>query len=166
MKNDKNKGLQKSGKKETSIVRSSAAEYLTFVAAGGSSETSVEMRYEDENVWMTQKMMAVLYDVSIPAINQHLKRIFADNERTRTNGVLSQDIRCKPAPSGPWRRGVNKKGARRLAGLRRRSWRLASRVDSAESLGPWLWQWCPDYSVGETCRLHSPRHRQPPAIPG
>jgi hypothetical protein len=65
---------------ETSLVRSSAAEYLTFVAAGGKSETSVEMRYEDENIWLTQKMMATLYDVSVPAINQHLKRIFADNE--------------------------------------------------------------------------------------
>ena len=80
MKNDKDKGLQKSEKKETSIVRSSAAEYLTFIAAGGRSETSVEMRYEDENIWLTQKMMAALYDVSVPAINQHLKRIFADDE--------------------------------------------------------------------------------------
>ena len=60
-----------------SLVRSSAAEYLTFVAAGGGSEASVEMRYEDENIWLTQKMMATLYDVSVPAINQHLKRIFA-----------------------------------------------------------------------------------------
>ena len=63
-----------------SLVRSSAAEYLTFVAAGGDSEASVEMRCEDENIWLTQKMMATLYDVSIPAINQHLKRIFSDNE--------------------------------------------------------------------------------------
>ena len=67
-------------KPEISLVRSSAAEYLTFVAASGSSETSVEMRYEDENVWLTQKMMAALYDVTVPAINQHLKRIFADRE--------------------------------------------------------------------------------------
>ncbi len=58
MKNVKNKGLQKSGKNEISIVRSSTAEYLTFVAAGGNSENSVEMRYEDENIWLTQKMMA------------------------------------------------------------------------------------------------------------
>ncbi|MEI8170137.1 MAG: virulence RhuM family protein [Rhodoferax sp.] len=63
-----------------SIVRSSAAEYLTFVAAEGDSESSVEMRYEDENIWLTQKMMATLYDVSVPAINQHLKRIFATDE--------------------------------------------------------------------------------------
>ncbi len=67
-------------KAEVSLVRSSAAEYLTFVAASGSTESSVEMRYEDENVWLTQRMMAELYDVSIPAINQHLKRIFSDNE--------------------------------------------------------------------------------------
>jgi hypothetical protein len=53
---------------------------LTFVAAGGGSEASVEMRYEDENIWLTQKMMGTLYAVSVPAINQHLKRIFADNE--------------------------------------------------------------------------------------
>lgn len=63
-----------------SVVRSSAAEYLTFVASGGNAEASVEMRYEDENIWLTQKMMAALYDVSVPAINQHLKRIFSDNE--------------------------------------------------------------------------------------
>jgi len=69
-------------KKHTEVppVRSSAAEYLTFVAASGSSEASVEMRYEDENIWLTQKLMATLYDVSVPAINQHLKRIFSDNE--------------------------------------------------------------------------------------
>jgi len=80
MKKNKDKEIQKPRKKETAIARSSAAEYLTFVAAGGGSEASVEMRYEDENIWLTQKMMATLYDVSVPAINQHLKRIFADNE--------------------------------------------------------------------------------------
>lgn len=67
-------------KQDVSIVRSSAAEYLTFIAATGDQSQSVEMRYEDENIWLTQKMMAVLYDVSVPAINQHLKRIFDDSE--------------------------------------------------------------------------------------
>lgn len=67
-------------KKSTDLIHSSAAEYLTFIAAGGGSETSIEMRYEDENVWLTQKMMATLYNVSVPAINQHLKRIYSDNE--------------------------------------------------------------------------------------
>ena len=80
MKKHKEKEIQKPHKKETAMVRSSAAEYLTFVAAGGGSEASVEMRYEDEKSWLTQKMMATLDDVSVPAINQHLKRIFADNE--------------------------------------------------------------------------------------
>jgi hypothetical protein len=74
-------------KAEVSLVRSSAAEYLTFVAAGGDSEASVEMRYEDENVWLTQKMMAALYGVSVPAINQHLKRIFSDNELEESSVV-------------------------------------------------------------------------------
>ena len=69
--------------KEVSLVRSSAAEYLTFVAATGGGSASVEMRYEDENLWLTQRMMATLYDVSVPAISQHLKRIYADNELTR-----------------------------------------------------------------------------------
>ncbi len=64
-------------------IRSSAVEYLTFVAAAGDSSASVEMRYVDENIWLTQKMMATLYDVSVSAVNQHLKRIFEDNELER-----------------------------------------------------------------------------------
>lgn len=61
-------------------IRSSAAEYLTFVAATGDGADSIEMRYEDEDIWLTQKMMATLYDVSVSAINQHLKNIFEDGE--------------------------------------------------------------------------------------
>ena len=71
--------MAKKNKNEITI-RSSAAEYLTYVASVGGEESSVEMRYEDENIWLTQKMMAVLYDVSVSAINQHLKRIFDDGE--------------------------------------------------------------------------------------
>ena len=66
--------------KEERYLRSSTAEYLTFISAVGEIESSVEVRYEDENIWLTQKMMATLYDVSIPAINQHLKKIFGDDE--------------------------------------------------------------------------------------
>ena len=66
-------------KKEMSI-RSSAAEYLTFVASTGKNDASFEMRYEDENIWLTQKMMAELYDVSLPTINEHIKKIYADSE--------------------------------------------------------------------------------------
>lgn len=65
-------------KKEVSIVRSSAAEYLTFVAASG--QGGVETVYADENVWLTQKMMATLYDVETHTINYHLKKIFSDSE--------------------------------------------------------------------------------------
>jgi hypothetical protein len=78
MKTDKDKKIQKSGKKETSIVRSSAAEYLTFVAATG--QGGVEAVYADENIWLTQKMMGVLYDVETHTINYHLKKVFADSE--------------------------------------------------------------------------------------
>ena len=69
-------------KKNEMTVRSSAAEYLTFVAASGDNPESIEMRYEDENIWLTQRMMAELYDVSVSAINQHLKRIYDDGELT------------------------------------------------------------------------------------
>lgn len=61
-------------------ISSSAAEYLTFIAATGDDEDSIEIRYEDENIWLTQKMMATLYDVSVSAINQHLKKIYDDAE--------------------------------------------------------------------------------------
>lgn len=67
-------------KKDSALVRSSAAEYLTFVASTGEDRDSIEMRYEDENIWLTQKMMSALYDVSVAAINQHLKKIFEDGE--------------------------------------------------------------------------------------
>jgi hypothetical protein len=65
---------------ELSITHSSAAEYLTFVAATGEPQQSIEMRYQDENIWLTQKMLAALYDVGINTINYHLKTIFDDYE--------------------------------------------------------------------------------------
>jgi len=78
MKKDKNKQLQKAGKKETSIIRSSAADYLTFVAA--TDKGGVEAVYADENIWLTQKMMGVLYDVETHTVNYHLKKVFSDSE--------------------------------------------------------------------------------------
>jgi hypothetical protein len=65
-------------KQEVSIIRSSAAEYLTFVAASG--QGGVEAVYADENVWLTQKMMGQLYDVETHTINYHLKKVFSDSE--------------------------------------------------------------------------------------
>lgn len=67
-------------KKDVSIIRSSAAEYLTFVASTGDSKESIEMRYEDENIWLTQKMMAELYDVDVRTINEHIKKVLNDGE--------------------------------------------------------------------------------------
>jgi hypothetical protein len=68
-------------KKKTEItIRSSAAENLSFVAATGDKADSVEIRYQDENIWLTQNLMAALYDVSVAAINQHIKRIYSDGE--------------------------------------------------------------------------------------
>ena len=68
----------KDNKREISIVRSSAAEYLTFITATG--ESDVNAVYFDENVWLTQKMMGVLYNVGTNTINYHLKKIFTDRE--------------------------------------------------------------------------------------
>ncbi|WP_374413910.1 virulence RhuM family protein [Hydrogenophaga sp.] len=65
-------------KSEVSLVRSSAAEYLTFVAASG--QGGVEAIYADESIWLTQKMMGLLYDVETHTINYHLKKVFADKE--------------------------------------------------------------------------------------
>ena len=61
-------------------IRNSAAEYLTFVAATGENPARVELRYEDENVWLTQRMMAELYGVEVTTINEHIKKIYSDNE--------------------------------------------------------------------------------------
>ncbi len=67
-------------KEEEITIRSSTAEYLTYVASTGNQQDSIEMRYEDENIWLTQKMMATLYDVDVRTINYHIKRIFSDSE--------------------------------------------------------------------------------------
>lgn len=80
-------------KKADKLIRSSAAEYLTYVAATG--ENGVELRYEDENIWLTQKMLSVLYGVSTSAINQHIKKIYEDKEleekSTIKNFLIVQD---------------------------------------------------------------------------
>ncbi|MFZ5573030.1 MAG: virulence RhuM family protein [Thermodesulfobacteriota bacterium] len=76
MSKDKNPWIPANTK--TQIIRSSAAEYLTFVAAGGTG--GVEAVYADENIWLTQRMMGLLYDVETHTINYHLKKVFADSE--------------------------------------------------------------------------------------
>lgn len=70
--------MKKTGKNETPLIRSSSAEYLTFIAATGKG--GVEAVYADENIWLTQKMMGVLYDVETHTVNYHLKKVFSDSE--------------------------------------------------------------------------------------
>ena len=67
-------------KKDEITIRSSASEYLTYVASVGDQQDSVEMRYEDENIWLTQRMMATLFDVDVRTINEHIKKIYSDSE--------------------------------------------------------------------------------------
>ena len=71
-------------KKDEITIHSSAAEYLTYVAAVGDNADSMEIRYEEENIWLTQKMMAQLYDVDVRTINEHIKKIISDGELTET----------------------------------------------------------------------------------
>lgn len=75
-------GKQNERTDQEKMLRSSAAEYLTYVASTGDQKDSVEMRYEDENIWLTQKMMAALYDVDVRTINEHIKKNYADSELT------------------------------------------------------------------------------------
>lgn len=65
-------------KNKKDIIRSSSAEYLTFIAATG--EGGVEAIYADETIWLSQKMMGTLYNVNVRTINDHLKKVFTDNE--------------------------------------------------------------------------------------
>lgn len=75
-------------KRKTDItIHSSAAEYLTYVASVGDSNDSFEMRYEDENIWLTQKMLATLYDVNVRTINEHIKKIYDDGELAQESTI-------------------------------------------------------------------------------
>ena len=84
-------------KNKKDIIRSSAAEYLTFVASTGEQDSSVEMRYEDENIWLTQKMLAELYDVEVNTINYHIKKIFEDSELAEDSTIRKFRIVQKEA---------------------------------------------------------------------
>lgn len=79
--------MAKKKDKDEITIRSSAAEYLTYVASIGDQQDSIEMRYEDENIWLTQKMMATLYDVDVRTINEHIKKIYRDSELEETSTI-------------------------------------------------------------------------------
>jgi hypothetical protein len=77
-------------KNEISILRSSSAEYLTFIAA--TREGGVEAVYADENIWLSQKMMGMLYNVETHTVNYHLKKIFTDSELDENSVIRNSRI--------------------------------------------------------------------------
>ena len=91
--------MPKKVEKKDISIRSSAAEYLTFVAATGDDKNSVEVRYEDENIWITQKMLAVLYEVDVRTINYHIKKIFEDSELTEDSVIRKFRITAEDGKS-------------------------------------------------------------------
>ena len=89
----KNKELSSVHAQLSTKIRSSAAEYLTFVAASG--EGGVEAVYADEDVWLSQKMLAILYDIETNTINYHLKKIFSDCELEENSVIRNFRITAK-----------------------------------------------------------------------
>ncbi|WP_064663263.1 virulence RhuM family protein [Pseudoalteromonas sp. MQS005] len=85
--------MSKASKTPPTTIRSSAAEYLTFIAATG--EGGVEAIYADEDIWLSQKMLGVLYDVETHTINYHLKKIFADSELEENSVIRDFRITAK-----------------------------------------------------------------------
>ena len=73
--------------KNENLIRSSAAEYLTYVASFGNDENSIEIRYEDENIWLTQRMLATLYNVDVRTINEHILKIYDDSELEKESTI-------------------------------------------------------------------------------
>nr|WP_027871403.1 RhuM family protein [[Eubacterium] cellulosolvens] len=74
-------------KKKALPITSSAAEYLTYIASTGETSESLEMRYEDENIWMTQKKMASLYEVDIQTITALIQKIYEDAEWSKEETI-------------------------------------------------------------------------------
>ena len=74
-------------KKQATSIRSSAAEYLTYIASIGNAAEQFEILYQDENIWLTQKMLAALYGIEVPTVNYHIKKIFEDAE-LQENAVI------------------------------------------------------------------------------
>lgn len=80
----------KGGKEKNEVnIRSSAAEYLAYVASVGEQEDSIEMRYEDENIWLTQKMMSVLYGGDVRTISDHIKKVYSDSVCCTSFGFIT-----------------------------------------------------------------------------
>jgi hypothetical protein len=63
---------------KTLSIRNSTVEFLIFTSQAG--EENIDIRVEDENVWLTQKLIAKLFDVSVATVNEHLKKVFLTEE--------------------------------------------------------------------------------------
>ncbi len=79
--------MTKETKKSAAQAESSDAAYLTFIAAAGESDERFEIRYEDENIWLSQRMMAELYAVDVRTINEHIKKIYYEPPRGQAAGA-------------------------------------------------------------------------------
>lgn len=87
---------QANNKNRVRLIRNSTAEFLIFTGQAG--EQSIEARYEDETVWLSQKLMAELFGVSVPTINEHLKNIYETGELER--GATVRNFRIVQAEGG------------------------------------------------------------------
>ena len=67
------------------LIRNSTAEFLMFTAQDG--KDSIETRYENETVWLTQKLIAELFEVDISTVNEHLKNIYKNNELVESSTI-------------------------------------------------------------------------------
>ena len=71
--------------KGTQLIRNSTAEFLIFTGQAG--QHSIEARYEDDTVWLTQKLMAELFDVDVRTVSEHLKNIFSSGELSMDSAI-------------------------------------------------------------------------------
>ncbi len=67
--------------------KSSAAQFITYIASVGTVDERYEIRYEDENIWMSQKMLAAVYGVEVPNIAYHLRKLYEDAELDKASTI-------------------------------------------------------------------------------
>lgn len=91
------------GKWDLEPQKSSAAQFLTYIASTGASDEKFEIRYEDENIWMSQKMLAAVYGVEVPNVAYHLRRLFSDAELDKAAVIKEILITAEDGKRPLWR---------------------------------------------------------------
>lgn len=91
------------GKWDLAPQKSSAAQFLTYIASTGASDEKFEIRYEDENIWMSQKMLAAVYGVEVPNVAYHLRRLFSDAELDKAAVIKEILITAEDGKRPLWR---------------------------------------------------------------